>query len=68
MNPLVAVIATAAVAAGSVKAVQAIQKRLREAPDHVKWLKKRRSGREDGAVVELEQDTSTGVYALRDRN
>lgn len=66
MNPLVAVIATAAVAAGSVKAVQALQKRLRDAPDHVKWLRKRRSSREDGAVVELKKDDQTGVYALHE--
>ncbi|MEM1379365.1 MAG: hypothetical protein AAGH41_01945 [Pseudomonadota bacterium] len=65
MNPLVAVLATAAVAAGSVKAIQEVRKRLRDAPDHIKWLKKRRSSREDGVVVDLEPDQTTGVYTLK---
>jgi len=64
MNALAALLATAAVTAGSVTAVKAIRKRLREAPDQVHWLRKRRSGRNDGAVIDLVADES-GVYGMR---
>ncbi|MEO1040816.1 MAG: hypothetical protein AAFX52_00865 [Pseudomonadota bacterium] len=67
MNALAALLATAAVAAGSVTAVKAIRKRLRDAPDHIQWLRKRKSGRKDGAVIDLVADES-GVYGMPERN
>ena len=65
MNALATILATAAVTAGSIQAVKAIRKRFQDAPDHIKWLRKRRSAREDGAVLDLEVDEDTGVYGLR---
>ena len=66
MNALAALLATAAVTAGSVTVAKAIRKRWREAPDHIQWLRKRKSGRQDGAVIDLVAD-ETGVYGMPER-
>lgn len=66
MNPLATIVATAAATAASLKLVQSLKKRLKEAPENVRWLKKHRSAREDGAVLDLEPDTKTGVYGLKE--
>ena len=66
MNPIAAILATAAVTAGSIKAAEALRKRRRRASENLNWLRKRRSGRTDGAVIDLEVDAETGVYGLRD--
>lgn len=65
MNPLATIVATAAATAASLKLIQAFQKRLKEAPENVRWLKKRRSSRQDGAVLDLEPDAKTGIYGLK---
>lgn len=66
MNPIATILATAAITAGSLRAAKAVRKRLKRASDDLPWLKKRRSSREDGIVLDLEEDRETGVYALRE--
>ena len=66
MNPIVTILATAAATTASLKLVQSLRRRVKEAPDHVKWLRKHRSGRQDGNVVDLEVDTKTGIYRMKE--
>jgi hypothetical protein len=63
MNALATLLATAAITAGTVTAVKKLRKTLRHAPDDVRWLRKRRSTREDGIVIDL-QENESGVYSV----
>jgi hypothetical protein len=65
MNPIATVLTTAAVTAASIKAYGFVRKKLKQADPATKWLKKRRSKREDGVVVDLEPDEATGVFAMK---
>lgn len=64
MNAITTILATAAITAGTLQAIKAARRRFASAPDDRAWLKKRRSSREDGIVVDLEVDEATGVYGL----
>jgi hypothetical protein len=64
MNAIATILATAAITAGTVKIAKEMRKRLQKAPDDVRWLRKRRSTREDGIVIDLQEDES-GVYSIR---
>lgn len=63
MNAIATILATAAVTAGSIRAVREIRKRLKRASDH-KDLKGKRG---DGRVIDLEKDAETGVYGVSKR-
>lgn len=62
MNAIAALLATAAATAGTIKVARIVRREL-AARRGQSWLKKRRSGRQDGSVLDLKQNAD-GVYGL----
>ena len=65
MNPVTALLTTAAVAAGTITAPKAFRKRMKQARDQIEQIRLRERARKNGTVLDLEADEN-GVFGLKD--
>ncbi|MFC3301296.1 hypothetical protein [Parvularcula lutaonensis] len=68
MNALATLLATAAVTAGSIKAIRALRKRMRNAPERARTMRKGTARMRDKDVIDLERNAHTGVYGIAEQD
>ncbi|MEM1410483.1 MAG: hypothetical protein AAGG79_07055 [Pseudomonadota bacterium] len=64
MNPIVTILTTAALTAGSLRLAKAVRARFRQRSGAEGRLRGHPPGGGDGGVIDLEADAETGVYGL----
>ncbi|MBB4660028.1 hypothetical protein [Parvularcula dongshanensis] len=67
MSAAATLLATAAVAVGTVTAMKAVRRRIVEGERRLAAMRERQAKRRETEVLDLEADEATGVYAMRER-
>ena len=66
MSAAATLLATAAVAVGTVTAMKAVRRRIVEGERRLAAIRAKQARRRDAGVLDLEADAATGVYGVRE--